>query len=72
MTTIEAGSSGDGVRYLRKLGGVVPAVDGARPVLAHTGSHFGRPGDGVHLAGVAGAGGVGSLQGPRGTLGHFL
>ena len=55
MTTIEAGSSGDGVRYLRKLGGVVSAVDGAGArVLPHRGPHLGRPGDGVHLAGVAG------------------
>ena len=72
MTTIEAGSSGDGVRDLRKLGGVVPAVDGARTVLAHARSHFGRAGDGVHLAGVARAGGVRSLESSRGALCHFL
>lgn len=50
----------------------MPAVDGAGTVLAHAGSHFGRAGDGVHLAGVARAGGVRSLQGSRGALGHFL
>ena len=65
-------SSCDGVRYLRKLGGVVSAVDGAGTVLADARSHFGRAGDGVHLAGVAGAGGVWSLQCSRGTLCHFL
>ena len=72
MTTIEAGSSGDGVRYLRKLGGVVPAVDGAGPVLAHAGSHFSRACDGVHLAGVARTGGVWSLQCSRWALSYLL
>jgi len=50
----------------------VPAVDGARTVLAHARSHFGRAGDGVHLAGVARAGGVRSLESSRGALCHFL
>ena len=50
----------------------MPAVDGAGAVLAHARSHFGRAGDGVHLAGVARAGGVWSLQGSRGALSHFL
>lgn len=50
----------------------MPAVDRAGAVLAHAGSHFGRAGDGVHLAGVARAGGVGSLQCSRGALSHFL
>ena len=62
----------DGVWYLRKLGGVVPAVDGAGTVLADARPHFGRAGDGVHLAGVPRAGGVGRLQRPRGTLSHLL
>jgi len=62
----------DGVWYLRKLGGVVPAVDGAGTVLADARPHFGRAGDGVHLAGVARAGGVWSLQCSRGALSHFL
>ena len=65
-------SSCDGVWYLGKLGGVVPAVDGAGTVLADARSHFGRAGDGVHLAGVARAGGVGSLQCSRGTLSYLL
>ena len=50
----------------------MPAVDGAGPVLAHAGSHFSRASDGVHLAGVARAGGVRSLESSRGALCHFL
>lgn len=50
------------------------AVDGAGPVLAHRGPHFGRarPRDGVQLRGVPGAGGVRGLQRPRGALSHLL
>jgi len=52
----------------------VAAVDGAGALLAHRGPHLGRarPRDRVQLRRVPGAGGVGRLQRPRGTLSHLL